>query len=617
MSCCTDASQTLASATLDPTKHVNYVLGMILGEDDFRQEFAYLSGRDQWLARDAIGYGTLRGLGVRVEMDGANGPRLYVEPGAALTPSGQLVCVPTPQCAHLNAWLAKHGDAVTRALASPPGDPLSLYVRLCYRTCETDKVPIPGEPCRAEDALVKPSRLQDDFALELSVDRPPQREEDALRDFCRWLKLIDMTDAGTPSVPLERLLDELRHAAAPWYSPPASPPLSDFLFGSPPDWLHVHPADAVAYLRAAFDLWVTELRPKWFARWLGCASEARAPANDEDCVCLAEVRVHLLEDAATGSFKAADSGLPEVIQTERPFVVHLRMLQEWLLSGLGQGAAEVPAAAMSVQAETTFAQRPSAGTAIEYARADHTHGTPTLPRLGGDIAGALSNVTVNRVRNVPVITAPAADNQVLVFQGAQWQPGTLTAASLPSLAGEVTGSVNNTTVAKVLGANVGPLAAALQNGQVLAFDSARAAWLPNTVSALGRFAGRADPAPFTLVAGGGFQFRMTIGTGAQIQVTNQFSGYNQLRALPAQATDPRDVLFFAFPRLEAPAAAERRYLVKLTPWSDPETKEPFSLLFAGFSVDAANQPRFAVQAIPPADTTGMIGRLMIEVSDLG
>ena len=28
---------------------------IVLGEDDFRQEFAYLSGRDQWLARDAIG----------------------------------------------------------------------------------------------------------------------------------------------------------------------------------------------------------------------------------------------------------------------------------------------------------------------------------------------------------------------------------------------------------------------------------------------------------------------------------------------------------------------------------------------------------------------------------
>ena len=43
----------------DPTKHVNYTLGMILGVDEFTQEFAYLSERDRWAVRDLAGYGTL------------------------------------------------------------------------------------------------------------------------------------------------------------------------------------------------------------------------------------------------------------------------------------------------------------------------------------------------------------------------------------------------------------------------------------------------------------------------------------------------------------------------------------------------------------------------------
>src|SRR6185312_4742524 len=55
---------TLALPPPDPLKHVNYVLGMVLGVDDFTQEFTYLSARERWLARDAIGYGTLWGLGV-------------------------------------------------------------------------------------------------------------------------------------------------------------------------------------------------------------------------------------------------------------------------------------------------------------------------------------------------------------------------------------------------------------------------------------------------------------------------------------------------------------------------------------------------------------------------
>ena len=61
----------------DPSKHVNYTLGMLLGVDDFNQEFAYLSGRDKWMARDLDGYGTLCGLKVSLYTT-AQGPRVSV-----------------------------------------------------------------------------------------------------------------------------------------------------------------------------------------------------------------------------------------------------------------------------------------------------------------------------------------------------------------------------------------------------------------------------------------------------------------------------------------------------------------------------------------------------------
>src|SRR5437763_106871 len=57
--------QVAAAPAPDPSKHVNYTLGMVLGVDDFTQEFAYLSGRDQRLARDLLGYGTVSGLRLR------------------------------------------------------------------------------------------------------------------------------------------------------------------------------------------------------------------------------------------------------------------------------------------------------------------------------------------------------------------------------------------------------------------------------------------------------------------------------------------------------------------------------------------------------------------------
>ena len=70
MGCCNELATGLETSVFDPTRHVNFAKGMVLGVDDFRQEFAYLAGRDQWLARDAVGYGTLSGLRVFVEASG-------------------------------------------------------------------------------------------------------------------------------------------------------------------------------------------------------------------------------------------------------------------------------------------------------------------------------------------------------------------------------------------------------------------------------------------------------------------------------------------------------------------------------------------------------------------
>jgi len=68
-------------------------------------------------------------------------------------------------------------------------------VALSYRDCPVDPVPIAGEPCRSADDLMAPSRLVDDFRLELRMTPPPQQEEDAIRDFVAWLDQIQITDS--------------------------------------------------------------------------------------------------------------------------------------------------------------------------------------------------------------------------------------------------------------------------------------------------------------------------------------------------------------------------------------------------------------------------------------
>jgi hypothetical protein len=193
MGCCNELANALDTAVFDPTQHVNFAKGMVLGVDDFRQEFAYLSGRDEWLARDAVGYGTLSGLRVFVEDGGTDGPRLQVTWGSALAPSGKHICVGADQCALFNKWLAKPANAaiVTQLLnpSSPPMSPpfsppllsppvttgaISLYLTLCYADCTAFAVPVPGEPCRSEAALMADSRVVDDFRLELRKEPPAQ-----------------------------------------------------------------------------------------------------------------------------------------------------------------------------------------------------------------------------------------------------------------------------------------------------------------------------------------------------------------------------------------------------------------------------------------------------------
>lgn len=324
-----------AVATPDPGKHVNYTHGMVLGVDDFTQEFAYLSGRDQWLARDLIGYGTISGLKVQIEND-EKGPRVLVKPGAALSPRGQLIRVAPAQCAYLDPWLAANTEKVRQHLqpaAAPRDNEVKLYLVLCYRDCPTTMIPVPGEPCRSEEELMAPSRLADDFHLELRFAPPGQQAESAVRDFVEWLSEVPISVDGAAT--LDEFLDSIRtavrRAAEAALSTDSSVP--DFFHGLPPGDLSIPAARACDYLRAAFRLWTTELRPlwepNWFSEWQCCDQKTAeiSPAREE-CLLLAELNVPV-----TAEMKVLDPDLIVLNEERRPFLIHLRLLQEWLLCG--------------------------------------------------------------------------------------------------------------------------------------------------------------------------------------------------------------------------------------------------------------------------------------------
>ncbi len=390
MGCFNKVSTVTANSDLDFTKHVNYTSGMILGVDDFTQEFAYLAGRDRWLARDALGFGTVSGLKVEVDKDGGKGARVMVLPGVAISPRGQFICVSSAQCAFLNEWIAandkelkdwlKTGNVASPPVTSPPvADEVTLYVVLCYRDCPVDNVPIPGEPCRSEEELTAPSRIKDDFSLELRFKAPNQSEEEKVREYVEWLKEIKIVETGNSTK-----IDEFVEAVRREWLAPSSPPVT-----SPPPVLQINAEDICDYMRTAFRLWVTELRNVLSGRKTGCSQAMSGGADFEDCVLLAELRVPLVS-VSTG-FKVSDSEDVTINEEKRPFLLHLRMLQEWMLCNFSHISGTTPpitspplTLSLDDLSDVKFLTQPADGQALIF---DGTQWVNKKPETGGGGGG--------------------------------------------------------------------------------------------------------------------------------------------------------------------------------------------------------------------------------------
>ncbi|HYM79382.1 MAG TPA: hypothetical protein VE377_25620 [Candidatus Dormibacteraeota bacterium] len=346
--------QTVTPSTqqLDPSKRVNYTFGLVLGVDDFLQEQTYFLEKDHSQYRLVHGYGTVCGLRVRIA-DGVT-PEVRVSPGVAINPEGQEIHVEQEMCARINDWLTGNKEVLQAVFGTPPVS-LPLCVVLCYRECPSDMVPVPGEPCRTQQDAMAASRITESFQLKLCLDiaqlptspplgspaidpsllsglcyPPSQIEENAIRALGQLLRRIEITDSATVFLTGDELNYLVRQLATTAGAPLSSPPQSSPPMTSPP-WdnptLFLHPSDAADILRAAFLVWITEVRPA-----LASLSGATDCGSGEQCVLLAELSVPV-------SVIWNVSGTIDVNETHRPYLLPSRLLQEILLSGLSGGGA--------------------------------------------------------------------------------------------------------------------------------------------------------------------------------------------------------------------------------------------------------------------------------------
>ena len=341
MGCCTGSTFTPApDAALDPLQRVNYTFGMVLGVDDFRQEHAYLAARDERALRETIGYGVLTGLGVAAPAPApgpGEGQQVRVAPGLALMPDGRLVGVAAEQCANLQTWLdaEKLRDPTTATNTT-------VYVLLRFAEASGSPVPIPGEPCRDESELSADARVVDSFALDFSWTPPDASEDLALRAVVAWIRGIKVRTTVPAGQTLQTfqalveagLTEAIKTAWGPDVHQPTAaqpadhvPPLptpSQVSLPAPPKQLQIPRADVAAYYAAAFEVWTRLLRSGVMAH------HGPVPAAEP----LAE-RALLL---AAVDAKAAPDNTRAVRMLGRPQLLHLRLLQEWLLRDGSQDA---------------------------------------------------------------------------------------------------------------------------------------------------------------------------------------------------------------------------------------------------------------------------------------
>lgn len=319
-----------SSTVTDLHKRVRYSTGLVLGVDEFEQEQAHLLERDRLHTRALHGYGTVYGL--RLEME--ESPQLAVTPGLAMTPSGQHVCVGQRQCALLNDWVKaltpsdfKDEDLSIPDIPEDEDTTLSVYVVLCYRECETDAVPMSGGPCRtAEDSAV-PSRIAEDFELQLRLAPPAQASEEATRAFGAFLRRIQPTEHDERAISADTfedmVEDELETIRAQVRDERTPVTVSEE--GAP---IYLEASSAHASLTKAFRMW-----SRLEARGIDVSSNRCGVLDGNDPHCVRLGKVDLTIGREEDGFVLEDVSEADISVDDRPVLLETRLLQEYLAHG--------------------------------------------------------------------------------------------------------------------------------------------------------------------------------------------------------------------------------------------------------------------------------------------
>jgi hypothetical protein len=237
------------------------------------------------------------------------------------------------QCANINDWLAQRKSELDTMFGAATSGKLTTYVVFCYNNLPTDEVPIPGEPCRDEKDILRPSRLSDDFNLELRLDNPnakppvtapDQQAEEAIHAFIALLKQVQVVNSA-PFLSTDQF-----ETAIGRIKPVTGAPVLTYTFDpadTPP--IRIPAAQAGDYMSRAFRIWATQLTTLWREK-----NTNFGDVPQEACLSLVEVDIQVSKDAnGVWSVTSGNTSVTINVDPHRPYLIPMRLLQEWLLNG--------------------------------------------------------------------------------------------------------------------------------------------------------------------------------------------------------------------------------------------------------------------------------------------
>jgi hypothetical protein len=426
MSCGCFTPGTGTAVGLDPTKRVNYQLGLVLGEDEFRQDQFHHRERDHLATRALHGYGTVAGLAVSYD---AATDQLEIEPGLAVDPAGRLICVPVQYCGSLGGWVRRHAEQDEESGGAVP---TTLFLTLCWTECATDDVPIPADSCLSAENSRAASRLRDSFEIKLVTEPPPPVGEVAPTSEDDSLDVL--------VAELHGLLDNP----------------SD---GQPPD----------AAIDAALRRWVVERRPEVVGE-NSCLSPP-----DDTCILLA--RIDFAVDESNPSGLTVDD--VTVDASARPVLVTTRLLQEALFRVAADLVAPDHTHTLDGLDDVEVSERVADGDALTFDRRAgvwiprslaHTHALDELSDVDVAAAGNDDVLAFNlssrqwvphslahghNLRDLgDVNTRGAGPGMVLEFNGTNWAPAAASGGISGPAGGDLTGTYPDPRLAAIQGTPV-------------------------------------------------------------------------------------------------------------------------------------------------------------------